>query len=60
MRFRVSILNLILVTTIVALVIVVVRLYGELQNERTLRIEMLQKGGILQVSDPELVQVVQV
>jgi hypothetical protein len=59
-RIRVSILNLLLVTTIVALVIVVVRLNGELRDERAERIAMLQKGGILQVSDPDVVHAVQV
>jgi hypothetical protein len=60
MRPRVSILNLLLVTTIVALAIVVLRMRSELRVERALRIEMLKKGGIMQVSDPDLVHVVQV
>ena len=60
MRPRVSILNLLLVTTIVALVIVVVRLYHELDHERSLRLQLLQKGGILQVTDLDVVHVVKV
>jgi hypothetical protein len=59
-RPRVSILNLLLVTTIVALAIVVLRLYGELAVERSRRLQLLQKGGILQVTDPDAVHVVQV
>jgi hypothetical protein len=60
MRPRVSILNLLLVTTIVALGIVVVRLYHELDHERSLRLKMLQKGGILEITDLDLVHVVKV
>jgi hypothetical protein len=60
MRPRVSILNLLLVTTIVALVIVVVRLYHELDHERSLRLQLLQNGGILQVTDLDVVHVVKV
>jgi hypothetical protein len=60
MKPRVSILNLLFVTTIVAMVIVVYRLRSELAHERQLRTELLQKGGILQVSDPNRVHVVQV
>jgi len=60
MRPRVSILNLLLVTTIVALAIVVMRVGNELKREKSLRAEMLQRGGILQVADPELVHIVQV
>jgi hypothetical protein len=59
-RPRVSILNLLLITTIVALLIVVVRLYQELDHERSLRLQLLQKGGILEVTDLDLVHVVQV
>jgi len=60
MKPRVSILNLLFVTTIVALVIVVYRLRSELVHEKELRTELLQKGGILQVSDPSRAHVVQV
>ena len=60
MKPRISILNLLLVTTVVALAIVVLRLGRELEKEKSLRAEMLQKGGILQVADTESVHVVQV
>jgi hypothetical protein len=59
-RPRVSILNLLLLTTIVALAIVVLRLYGELAAEKSRRLQLLQKGGILQVTDPAAIHVVQV
>ena len=59
-RPRVSILNLLLITTIVALVIVVMRIYRDLAEERLLRLQLLQKGGVLQVTDLDLVHVVQV
>jgi hypothetical protein len=60
MKPRVSILNLLLLTTVVALVIVVYRSHRELREEHLLRIQLLQKGGMLQVTDPNLVHVVQV
>jgi hypothetical protein len=60
MKPRVSILNLLLVTTIVALVIVVVRLYNDLAHESSLRLQLLQKGGILEITDLELVHIVKV
>lgn len=60
MRPRVSILNLLLVTTIVALVIVILRLSGELETEKRLRAELLRKGGVLEISDLDAVQLVHV
>jgi hypothetical protein len=60
MRPRISILNLLLLTTIVALVVVVARLSRQLADEKTRRLALLQKGGILQVADPNVVHVVQV
>ncbi len=60
MRPRVSILNLLLLMSVVALVIVVFRTHRELRKERSLRIQLLQKGGVLQVTDPNIVHVVQV
>jgi hypothetical protein len=60
MRPRFSILNLLLLISVVALVIVVFRTHRELRKERSLRIQLLQKGGVLQVTDPNIVHVVQV
>lgn len=60
MKPRVSILNLLSLMTVVALVLMVIRLRSERDQERWLRMEMLKKGGILQVSDPKAVHVVQV
>jgi hypothetical protein len=60
MRPRVSILNLLLLTTIIALVIVIIRLSGELAAEKDRRIQLLQKGGILEIGDANAVHVVQV
>jgi hypothetical protein len=57
MRPRFSILNLLLLTCVVGLVIVVFRTHCELRIERSLRIQLLQKGGILEVTDPNVVQV---
>src|SRR3954465_12756292 len=59
MRLRFSILNLLLVTTILALVIIIVRLNGELSEERSLRLQQLRHGGILQISDPDAIHLVQ-
>src|SRR5438105_2119731 len=60
MRFRFSIINLLLVTTILALVIVIIRLHGELAQEQSLRVQQLRRGGVLQVGDPNAVHVIQV
>lgn len=60
MKPRFSILNLLLVTTVFALAIVVLRLSGKLEQEKSLRLQLLQKGGILQVSDVDAAHVVQV
>jgi hypothetical protein len=59
-RPRFSILNLLLMTTVVALAFGVCQLYVELRTEKALRRELLQKGGILQVFDPDVAHVVQV
>lgn len=60
MKPRVSVLNLLSLMTVVALVLMVFRLRSERDQEKWLRMEMLKKGGILQVSDPDAVHVVQV
>src|SRR5438132_12950908 len=60
MRLRFSLLNLLLATTILALVIVIIRLHAELAQEHSLRVQQLQHGGILQVGDLNAVHVVQV
>jgi hypothetical protein len=57
---RFSILNVLLVTTVVVLVIVVVRLNDELNKERSQRVELLQKGGILQLTDADRIHLVKV
>src|SRR5688572_2330541 len=60
MRPRISILNLLLVTTIVALVVVVIRLSAQLSEEKARLRQLLQKGGILQVRNPNTPYVVKV
>jgi hypothetical protein len=60
MKFRFSILNLLLLTTVIALSIAVVQISGDLKEERRLRTELLQKGGIFEISDVTKVHVVPV
>jgi hypothetical protein len=60
MKPRISLLNLLLCITVLSLMMVIVRLYGELSAERALRLEQLRHGGILQVSDLDAVHLVKV
>src|SRR5215218_7421697 len=60
MKPRFSLLNALLLTTIVALVIVVFRLRDEVGAERSLRLQQLQHGGILEVTDLNAVHIVRV
>lgn len=60
MKLRFSLYSLLVTTALFALSITVVLLRIELRKERSLRLELLQRGGILEISDLDKVHVVSV
>ena len=60
MKLRFSLFTLLVTTAFFALSITVILLRIELQKERSLRLELLQRGGILEISDLEKIHVVAV